>query len=168
MIEGRISSEKVDTFCQQLAAIAGNHQELTTSPFLLSLMIEVYQKEDKIPTRRVELYEKQVTAIVSRCVLGKLKDDEDASGGLKDKKREVATQYLEVLAFVCQMRLSKRDFKLAECTSHVAERTYIYIVHINILFLATFYTLSCTDYIHDATHLRRLYLVYSFYLRISH
>jgi hypothetical protein len=26
-----------------------------------------------------------------------------------------------VLAFVCQMRLSKRDFKLAECTSHVAE-----------------------------------------------
>jgi serine/threonine protein kinase len=121
MIEGRIPSEKVDTFCQQLAAIAGNHQELTTSPFLLSLMIEVYQKEDKIPTRRVELYEKQVTAIVSRCVLGKLKDDEDASGGLEDKKREVATQYLEVLAFVCQMRLAKRDFKLAECSSHVAE-----------------------------------------------
>ena len=142
MIEGRISSEKVDTFCQQLAAIAGNHQELTTSPFLLSLMIEVYQKEDKIPTRRVELYEKQVTAIVSRCVLGKLKDDEDASGGLKDKKREVATQYLEVLAFVCQMRLSKRDFKLAECTSHVAERTYIYIVHIYIC------TIRCCAYIY--------------------
>jgi hypothetical protein len=121
MIEGRIPSEKVDTFCQQLTVIAGNHQELTTSPFLLSLMIEVYQKEDKIPTRRVELYEEQVKAIVSRCVLGKLKDDEDASGGLEDKKREVATQYLEVLAFVCQMRLAKRDFKLAERTSHVQD-----------------------------------------------
>ena len=116
MIEGRIPSDKVDSFCEQLAAIAANHQELTTSPFLLSLMIEVYQKEDKIPTRRVELYEKQVTAIVSRCVEGRPKDGVAGVVRLKiEEQQDVATQFLQTLAFVCQMCLATRDFNLEEC-----------------------------------------------------
>jgi hypothetical protein len=121
MIEGRIVSDKVDSFCQQLAAIASKHQELTTSPFMLSLMIEVYHIEGKIPTQRVELYEKQVTALVSRCIDGRLRDGDVGTGGLRDKKREVASLFLETLAFVCQMRLATRDFKLEDCASHMSE-----------------------------------------------
>jgi len=115
MVEGRIPSAEVDAFCEQLAAMAGRNQELATSPFLLSLMIEVYRKEGKIPSQRVELYEKQVRAIVSRCIQGRVQE-EDVPG-----KLEVATRFLETLAFVCQMRLATRDFQLEACAAYVSE-----------------------------------------------
>jgi len=44
------------SFVQQLDARARQNPELATSPFLLSLMIEVYKKKGNLPAQRVELY----------------------------------------------------------------------------------------------------------------
>ena len=55
MIKGRIDSEKVSSFKEQLDERARQNPELATSPFLLSLMIEVYKKEGNLPAQRVEL-----------------------------------------------------------------------------------------------------------------
>jgi hypothetical protein len=116
MVQGRIqSAEEVDAFLQQLAAIAGRNHELAASPFLLSLMIEVYLKEGKIPSRRVELYEKQVHAMVKRCMQERLNEKDILD------RLEVVARFLETLAFVCQMRLATRDFMLDECASDVKE-----------------------------------------------
>jgi hypothetical protein len=125
MIEDRLSKDKVGKFLEQLEAGAGKNPELATSPFLLSLIIEVYKEEGVIPTKRVELYDKQVKAIVSRCIHQRRlacieRDDEKGSLQILEKDLaadadalEVGTDYLGTLAFVCQMRLAKRDFTLA-------------------------------------------------------
>ncbi len=62
-----IRGEQVKTFLQQLAGIADKNPELATSPFLLSLLIEVYKNDGSIPSQRVEMYDKQVKAIVLLC-----------------------------------------------------------------------------------------------------
>jgi len=64
MIRRRISAGNIDRFKQQVAATAHRNPKLSTSPFLLSLMIEVYKKHNTIPTQRVDLYAQQVEAIV--------------------------------------------------------------------------------------------------------
>jgi len=125
MIKGRVPVGKIDSFELQLKILADQNLELTTSPFLLSLMIEVYNMEGAIPTKRVELYSKQVKAVVARCIqrrvaegesfvdlcVGKLTGDEAALS--------LAIELLEALAFSCQMpcppRLETRDFTLDVC-----------------------------------------------------
>ncbi len=102
-IEERLSSDQVGTFLDQLGAVAGENPELATSPFLLSLIIEVFKKEGVIPTKRVELYEKQVEANVLRCIHTQTLAD----------TLQLSTDYLGALAFVCQMGLEKRDFTLS-------------------------------------------------------
>jgi hypothetical protein len=63
------------------------------------MSVGVYKKEGVIPTRHVELYAKQVEAIVLRCIhkqmhgQGGVAADADAL--------EVCTDYLGALAFVC-------------------------------------------------------------------
>ncbi len=112
MIEDKLSTDQVGTFLEQLESIAGagENPELATSPFLLSLIIEVYKKEGVIPTRRVDLYVKQVEAIVLRCIHKQMRGK---GGFVADADAlEVCTDYLGALAFVCQMRLEKRDFTL--------------------------------------------------------
>jgi len=110
MIKGRlIRGEQVEMFLQQLAGIADKNPELATSPFLLSLMIEVYKNDGSIPSQRVKLYAKQVKAIVLRCIATRT----------NPVALEVATDYLEILAFVCQVKRSQRDFSLAACADDV-------------------------------------------------
>ncbi len=125
MIEDRLSKDKVGKFQEHLEAVASKNPELATSPFLLSLIIEVYKEEGVIPTKRVELYDKQVKAIVSRCIYQRRlacieRDDKKGSLQILEKNLaadadalEVSIDYLGTLAFVCQMRLTKRDFTLA-------------------------------------------------------
>jgi len=60
MLRGRLPTQNFEMFQEQLAVIAGKYSELTTSPFLLSLMIEVYKKDGVIPRHRIELYAKHV------------------------------------------------------------------------------------------------------------
>jgi predicted NACHT family NTPase len=111
MIKGRLIQGKQETFLQQLAGIADKNPELATSPFLLSLMIEVYKNDGSIPSQRVKLYAKQVKAIVLRCIATRT----------NPVALEVATDYLEILAFVCQVKRSQRDFSLAACADDVKE-----------------------------------------------
>jgi len=101
------------------------HPNLMSSPFLLSLMIEVYKKGGVIPRKRVELYAKQVEAIVLRCISRRIddglncKDFAEYFDDEKHEEKETAVEYLETLAFVCQLRLQKRDFVLNDCQKDV-------------------------------------------------
>jgi len=122
MIEVRLSdlsTDQVGAFMCQLEAVAGENPQLATSPFLLSSIIEVYKKEGVIATKRVELYPKQVEAIVLRCIHEQM----HGQGGFAEDAHalEVSTDYLGVLAFVCQLRLQKRDFTLVACARDVQE-----------------------------------------------
>jgi len=50
LIKQRIPKDRVDKFKEQLAVTVRQNPELSTSPFLLSLILEVYTKNnDKIP-----------------------------------------------------------------------------------------------------------------------
>jgi len=92
-------------------------------------MIEVYKKDGVIPRKRVELYAKQVEAIVSRCIARRIDDGLNSKDfakyfgdeNLEEKEAayQLAVEYLEALAFVCQLRLQKRDFTLDECEQDV-------------------------------------------------
>ena len=114
MIKRRMACPaKMDTFMQQLAKTKRRNPELSTSPFLLSLMIEVFRKHDAIPTHRVELYEKQIQGIVERSIHSRVGESE-----IKELLI-VATEFLETLAFVCQMQREERDFKLATCMTNM-------------------------------------------------
>jgi len=123
MISRRIPVEDVEWFEQQLAETSQNNSELATSPFLLSLMIEVYKKHGALPTHRVDLYAKQVEGIVSRCVQNRIDSGEKyqvlSVGDIESSKEalELVTEFLETLSFICQMRLQKRDFKVANCVA---------------------------------------------------
>ena len=112
----------MEEFTQQLAATAEHNPELATSPFLLSLMIEVFKEHGAVPSQRVELYAKQVEGIVWRCMQAKL-DRRDACEALrmeddagKSATWALACEYLEALSYVCQMQLETRDFTLAACS----------------------------------------------------
>jgi len=74
MLRRRLTSEQVAFFEEQLIDIEDKHPELITSPFVLSLMIEVYKKDGVIPRKRVDLYAKQIEAIVSQCVKRRIHD----------------------------------------------------------------------------------------------
>jgi len=125
MIERRIPAKSIDRFKQQLSTTARQNPELSTSPFLLSLMIEVYNQHNTIPTQRVELYAQQVEGIVLRCIKSRVERGETSfvptfqgSTFEKSEMKEasmLATEYLETLSFVCQMQREERDFKLATC-----------------------------------------------------
>ena len=136
MLRGRLPTEKIVIFQEQLAEIARKNPELAGSPFLLSLMIEVYKKDGEIPKQRVELYAKQVEAIVSRCIAnrmdGELDVDEaahveithfknDETRAAEKRQEKLATRYLETLAYVCQLQRKERDFTLAACQGHMHE-----------------------------------------------
>jgi hypothetical protein len=74
-----------------------------------------------IPSQRVQLYTKQVKSIVLRCIATRTK-----AVALK-----VATDYLEILAFVCQVKHSQRDFSLAACAVDVFVRDkYCWAAHL--------------------------------------
>jgi hypothetical protein len=111
MIEDRLSTDQVGTFLEHLEAAGGENPELTTSPFLLSLIIEVLKKKGVAPRKLVELYEKQVEGIMSRCIQRRKNDGlEFANFRVGDLATDaaalkVATDYLETLAFVCQILL---------------------------------------------------------------
>jgi hypothetical protein len=121
-----IAPEKVNNFKQQLDARVQRNPELATSPFLLSLMIEVYKKKGDLPSQRVELYREQVKGIVSRCIEGPSDNKQEESSVLdleksrsNDKVLQLAIEYLEVCSFVCQMLREERDFKLATCSQEL-------------------------------------------------
>jgi len=116
MLRRRLPTENIVIFQGQLAEIARKNPELARSPFLLSLMIEVYKKDGAIPRKRVELYSKQVEVIVTRCMTNKIDGTYEVRSAQK-----LATKYLETLAFVCQLRLEERDFTLAGCHGHMHE-----------------------------------------------
>ena len=80
-------------------------------------MIEVYKKDSIIPKQRIELYAKQVQAIVSRCITNRINDTLE----VRAAAQKLATKYLETLAFVCQLQLKERDFSLATCQGHMRE-----------------------------------------------
>jgi len=88
-------------------------------------MIEVYKKDGVIPRKRVELYAKQVEAIVSRCIARRIddglnyKDFGDENPEEKEAAYALAVEYLKALAFICQLKLQKRDFTLDECEQDV-------------------------------------------------
>jgi len=146
-------------FSAQLEAVSQKAPEMATSPFLLVLMIEVFKKDvnHTIPTRRCDLYDKQVDGIlqrhtgfqhmVNRRVAGpftslrdmtafvifhddilyqKAKSNDKCRAALRLslysvlKNDQQSTEsfdiismreFLEVLAFVCQIRLEVRDFQ---------------------------------------------------------
>ena len=116
MVKRRMACpEKMDRFMQQLAKTKRRNPELSTSPLLLSLMVEVYKKHDAIPTQRVELYEQQVQGIVERSIQSRVRKSE-----IKELL-VLATEFpsLETLAFVSQVQREERDFRLATCMTSV-------------------------------------------------
>jgi hypothetical protein len=135
------SPDMAEGFRTELQAMAKQNPELVTSPFLLSLMIEVYKKKESLSSQRVDLYKEQIEGVVSRCLAtrienklkyhvstrtaifldGPRKGESAPTLGKSASNDKAATQYLETLAFVCQLRLATRDFKLSECASHVQE-----------------------------------------------
>jgi len=112
-----LPTEKVAMFQEQLKKIARKNPELMTSPFLLSLIIEIYKKDDAIPDQRVRLYSMQVEATVSRCITHRFDDNPE----VRAAAQKLATKYLEILAFVCQLQMEERDFTLATCQGHIRE-----------------------------------------------
>jgi len=110
----------VKKFCSQLKVVADQNPELATSPFLLSLIIEVFLKDEnhRIPSTRVGLYDKQIDGVLWRYYTRKhdsaaLMQDAD----LADLAEALAPDlkqmrfFLEAIAFACQVRLERRDFK---------------------------------------------------------
>ena len=63
--------EEAIKFTQQLTVSVQNNPELATSPFLLSLMMEVYTKRGVIPEQWIALYDQQVQSTVLRSRVGK-------------------------------------------------------------------------------------------------
>jgi Leucine-rich repeat (LRR) protein len=127
MIKGRIP-EQASSFKEQLDVRALQNPELATSPFLLSLMIEVYKKKGNLPARRVDLYREQVEGIVSRCFVRRVANKQEDcvndvyKSGTNEKALKLAIEYLEVCSFVCQMLREERDFKLAACAQELQQR----------------------------------------------
>jgi len=69
LIRGRLSDcREASQFCAQLDLVSRQTPEMATNPFLLALMIEVFKKDGNhtIPTRRCDLYDKQVEGILIR------------------------------------------------------------------------------------------------------
>ena len=166
-------SGEAANFIAQFETVSQQTPEMATSPFLLALMIEVFKKGGKhtIPTKRCDLYDKQVDGILVRhecfshlaarravarmsniscsnvptlhdltahmifhdtehslyktaksdfrCLEALRKslcanrgDDMDVDADSLEPLNVVSLrEFLEVLAFVCQMRLQRRDFK---------------------------------------------------------
>ncbi len=107
MIEDRLSKDQVGILLEQLESVAGKTPELAVSPFLLTLIMEVYKKEGVIPTRRVELHAKQVEAIVLRCIHKQMHRKRGVAADADADALQVSTDYLGTLAFPSQMRLVK-------------------------------------------------------------
>jgi len=99
-------------------------------------MIEVYKKDGAVPKQRVELYAKQVQAIVSRCIANSMDRELDVDEAAHVKKahfenektkaagkrqKKLASSYLERLTYVYQLRRKERDFTLAACQGHMHE-----------------------------------------------
>ena len=95
------SPEQVETFRKQLSLTTQHHPEMASSPFLLSLMIEVFKDHGSLPSERIKLYGMQVEGIVRRCMKTKG----------REQPIETAYEYLESLACVCQMQLQSRKWK---------------------------------------------------------
>ena len=117
MIRGRLSRDEMPNFKEQMSSTAELNPELATSPFLLSLMIQVYKQHGSIPAQRVELYAKQVEGVIRRCMQ---KAGARHALELYDYRQErvlhLAGEYLECISYVCQMRLERRDFTLEACS----------------------------------------------------
>jgi hypothetical protein len=122
LIERRLKEEPhlSQDFQSQLQVVADKNPELATSPFLLSLIIEVFLKDvnHKIPTSRAGLYEKQIDGVLVRhqALKNPLKDSKALMQGT-DMGASTSFDFhsmrflLEAIAFSCQVRLKRRDFK---------------------------------------------------------
>eukprot|EP00961_Rhodomonas_salina_P225203 3044813-Rhodomonas_salina.1 len=129
IISSRISPGEVDDFHRQLADATATNPELSTSPFLLGLMIEVFKKDGTLPAERTDLYAKQVDGMVRLCINKRVRVKDDALSDvlafLDHYQLEsfsvvrLATEYLAGLAFVCQIQLEKRDFTLEACETEM-------------------------------------------------
>jgi uncharacterized protein YegL len=122
LIERRLKEEPhlTQDFQSQLQVVADKNPELATSPFLLSLIIEVFLKDvnHKIPTSRAGLYEKQIDGVLVRhqALKNPLKDSKALMQGTD---MGASTSFdmnsmrflLEAIAFSCQVRLERRDFE---------------------------------------------------------
>jgi hypothetical protein len=145
LIEKRLTESPymAQDFRAQLKAVAEQNSELATSPFLLSLMIEVYKDKKHLPSQRVELYKQQTEAIVSRRIQSRIKDKQ-AFHALRIECEDnhntvvgLAVEYLEALSFMCQMLRKNRDFNLEGCSRelfmskkrHIMIRTPGLVIH---------------------------------------
>jgi hypothetical protein len=134
-LKGKVSGENIDKFLDQLEKASQHDPDMATSPYLLSLIIEVYKSEGIIPANRVELYTKQVEGVISRCVRRRIEAEAPVEesgcnetlvhaienlrvGDLAGEKAALflSIEFLEELAFSCQMRDFTRDFKSTSCT----------------------------------------------------
>ena len=69
MIRSRLPDEQeAADFCRQLVVVAQQTPEMEMSPFLLALLIEVFKSDHdhQIPTKRADLYSKQVNGVLCR------------------------------------------------------------------------------------------------------
>jgi len=113
LIQRRLPGVSVHSFCTQLELAVVHHPEMASSPLLLCLLIEVFQREGSIPNRRHEIYERLVQGL-----LGSHMDEHREKDSGIPKRRCMqhnsssdATRFLQALAFVCHMRLKQPDFQ---------------------------------------------------------
>ena len=105
-------SQRIQGFSNQLDSVVQHYPEMKRSPLMLCLLIEVFKKAGKIPTRRHLLYQELVRGsaishmVKHRAVLLRQR----RSSQLKGSAADDATEFLAALAFVCHMHLKQRDF----------------------------------------------------------
>jgi len=99
---------RADEFAECLKSM--DVPDMVGSPFLLSLLVNVFKEKGEIPRRRDELYREQVLCVLRRAASrgGALSQ---SLGGEKELV-DVGFEFLECVAFVCHMGLKTRDFSL--------------------------------------------------------
>ena len=121
MINQRLSREHVNDFLKQVEHISKTNPELANTPFLLNLMIEVFETNGSIPRKRVDLYSNQVKGFVRRCIHKRVEEGENyddfqfGQHSGNDAALLLSIEFLEDLAFCCQMQLHTREFKFHSC-----------------------------------------------------
>jgi hypothetical protein len=110
LISGRLEGRLIQGFSEQLDSVVLNYPEMKRSPLMLCLLIEVYKKKGKIPTRRHLLYQDLVRGLVMSH-MSKHDAGKRRSRRLKGSAAEDATKFLAALAFVCHIHLRQRDFE---------------------------------------------------------
>ncbi|KAJ1469066.1 hypothetical protein T484DRAFT_2198337 [Baffinella frigidus] len=113
LISYRVKEEQRGEFKVQLAVVTAGAPELKESPFLLTLLTNLFNQEGSLPRDRTELYERQVRSALKlffssreAATVAKLGLNYEDLAAVQDRSFE----FLRTLAFVCHSVTKAREF----------------------------------------------------------